>query len=276
MLLLYVEAPFAAFRTFTAGWYRPTATFLTPSAAYGVLLNVAGIESRLPEGKAGHDGKVPATLLKPVKSQWQDGSGLPPAELAVGVPEFRLRRGQVVPDECGSPFPIVQTILQQLHNYPVGASGAGRAESTRGNKYNIQPVRREFLSDLRAVIAVRGNDELADRVRRGLAGEFNAERYGIPFLGDNSFLLDRLEELPNSGPVRWLERITAEAAAGMRPRTCRMTVFIDRADLSRTASALFAPQSDAMADAPPDLAWNSIAPSDDQRAGPEGQATKNA
>ena len=35
MLALYVEAPFAAFRTFTAGWYRPTAAFLTPSAAYG-------------------------------------------------------------------------------------------------------------------------------------------------------------------------------------------------------------------------------------------------
>ena len=30
MLCLYVQAPFAAFRTFTAGWYRPTAAFLTP------------------------------------------------------------------------------------------------------------------------------------------------------------------------------------------------------------------------------------------------------
>ena len=42
MLCLYVQAPFAACRTFTAGWYRPTATFLTPSAAYGLILNVAG------------------------------------------------------------------------------------------------------------------------------------------------------------------------------------------------------------------------------------------
>ena len=32
MLALYIEAPFAVCRTFTAGWYRPTATFLTPSA----------------------------------------------------------------------------------------------------------------------------------------------------------------------------------------------------------------------------------------------------
>ena len=37
-------------RTFTAGWYRPTATFLTPSAAYGLLLNLAGIESGCARG----------------------------------------------------------------------------------------------------------------------------------------------------------------------------------------------------------------------------------
>ena len=36
MITLYVEAPFAACRTFTAGWYRPTATFLTPSAGLRV------------------------------------------------------------------------------------------------------------------------------------------------------------------------------------------------------------------------------------------------
>ena len=47
MLVLYVEAPFAVFRTFSAGWYRPTATFLSPSAAYGLLLNLAGVETLL-------------------------------------------------------------------------------------------------------------------------------------------------------------------------------------------------------------------------------------
>ncbi len=54
MLALYIEAPFAACRTFTAGWYRPSATFLTPSAAYGLLLNLAGIETRLPEQDERH------------------------------------------------------------------------------------------------------------------------------------------------------------------------------------------------------------------------------
>jgi len=251
MLILYVEAPFAVFRTFTAGWYRPTATFLTPSAAYGLILNVAGIESRLREGDAGHDGKTHATLTR---------TGLPPVELAVGVPEFLLRRGRVVACEPDSLFPRVQTVFQQLHNYPVGTSGAERAESTKGNKYNITPVRREYLSDLRAVIAFRGNDDLADRVRRGLGGELNSARYGIPFLGDNAFLPDRMELLDRLGLVRWFERITSDSRTGIRERTARLTLLIDRADLSRTTSALFAPQQHAVVGDPPPLAWTSINP----------------
>ena len=255
MFALYVEAPFAVFRTFTAGWYRPTATFMTPSAAYGLLLNLAGIESRLREGEDGHDGKTPASLTK---------SGLPAVELAIGVPEFSVRLGQIVPCKPKNiVYPRVQSMFQQLHNYPVGSSGKERADSTKGNKYNITPVRREYLSNLRAVIAMRGNDELADCVERGLEGEFSTNRYGVPFLGDNAFLIDRLEllQIPLP-PVRWLERITPETGGGIRERTARLTMVIDRADLSRTTSALFVPQACANSDDPnpSDLAWTTINP----------------
>src|SRR5947209_665819 len=167
MLCLYLQAPFAACRTFTAGWYRPTATFLTPSAAYGVLLNVAGIESRLREEEDGHDGETPASLTRP---------NLPKVRLALGAP--------AAPE--AERYPRVQTVFQQLHNYPVGTSGQERAESTKGNKYNITPVRREFLTGLRAIIALDSNPDLEDRVRRGLRGEFNVRRYGLPFLGANA------------------------------------------------------------------------------------------
>ena len=241
MLLVYLEAPFAAFRTFTAGWYRPTATFLTPSAAYGLLLNAAGIESRLREGDDGHDGKTPASLTRP---------GLPAMELAVGAATFRLRgrdRREAVPD--ADVFPRVQTVYQQLHNYPVGASGAARAESTKGNKYNITPVRREFLTDLRALVAVKTDPDTEDRIRRGLGDRPPGRRYGVPFLGDNAFLLDRLEVLTEPGPVQWYEKVTAAGDGGPRDRTTRLTLVIDRADLSRTTSALFAPAEPS--DGPP-------------------------
>lgn len=251
MLVLYVEAPFAVFRTFTAGWYRPTATFLTPSAAYGLILNVAGIDSRLREGQPGHSGKVPASLIRP---------GLPVVEVAVGLPEYTVRGGRRVPVDAQQVFPRVQTVFQQLHNYPVGTSGAARAESAKGNKYNITPVRREYLSGLRAVVALRADDDLAHRVLRGLAGDFSDRRYGVPFLGDNAFLIDRIEPLNDTGPVRWYERVLADSGLGPRDRTTRLTTLIDRADLSRTESGLYAPQVGAVEGEPPPLAWTKITP----------------
>jgi CRISPR-associated protein Cas5t len=241
MLYFYLEAPFAACRTFTAGWYRPTATFLTPSAAYGLLLNVAGVESRLREGEQGHDGKAPATYVR---------RGLPTCKLALGLP--------------GDSFPRLQSVYQQLHNYPVGTSGVSRAEECHGNKYNITPVRREFLSDLVAVIALDGPDDFQQAIRRGLRGEGTAARYGVPFLGDNSFLLDRLDEMARLGErfaqVRWYERIGAETKTA-RLRATRLTILIDRADLSKTESDLFAPTNPQPADdVIPPAAWVEINP----------------
>jgi CRISPR-associated protein Cas5t len=241
-----MKAPFAACRTFTAGWYRPTATFLTPSAAYGLVLNIAGMESRLREEDEGHDGRTPASLMRP---------GLPAVRLALGAPATAADY---------TTYPHVQTIYQQLHNYPVGTSGQERAESAKGNKYNITPVRREFLSDLRALICLDGNADLEERVRRGLRGEFNSSRYGLPFLGDNAFLLDRVEERIPIPEAHWYERVTEADGSGPRPRTTRLTIWIDRADLSQTLSALYAPSEMATADIP-EAAWTDIQPPSDER-----------
>lgn len=245
MLWLYVQAPFAACRTFTAGWYRPTATFLTPSAAYGLVLNLAGIDSRLREGDDGHDGKTPATLTR---------GGLPRMELALGA-LAKDDEGNDIPFDLA--FPRVQSVYQQLHNYPVGASGRERAAECFGNKYNITPVRREFLTDLRAVVGIKDADaEFVARLHRGLAGEL--PRYGVPFLGDNNFLLDRAELRNEPLPCYWYEPVR-ESASGPQPRTARLTVRIDRADLSRTTSHLYAPGGTAGAEPPPS-AWTPVGP----------------
>jgi CRISPR-associated protein Cas5t len=252
MMCLELEAPFAACRTFTAGWYRPTATFLTPSAVYGLILNVAGIESRLREEDPQHAGKVPASLT---------AYGLPAVRIALGVRA-----------DCHSmddAHPRIQTIYQQLHNYPVGKDAGIDPGLTHGSKNNISPVRREFLSHVRALICINGNDDLENRVRRGLAGELDGQRYGLPFLGDNQFLLDKLHEilcpLTHNYKAYWYERID-ESSYGPRHRTTRLTISIDRADLSRTVSALYAPIPDATAEPPPN-AWTAINPPDSPPSG---------
>jgi CRISPR-associated protein Cas5t len=258
MLVLYVEAPFAVCRTFTAGWYRPTATFLTPSAAYGLLLNLAGIETRLREEDEWHPGSVPTTLTL---------TGLPRARIALGAAAVRRFREEFVEVAEPERFPRVATVYQQLHNYPVGdAKPKGATEKpsvlgmrrAKGNKYNITPVRREVLVGLRAVIAVDGNADLEASIRRGLGGESRAGRYGLPFLGDNAFLPDRIDTLEDPQPAHWYERVVADATT-ILPRTTRLTVWIDRAEMSRTTSALFAPTPTATTEPPPN-AWTSINP----------------
>jgi CRISPR-associated protein Cas5t len=156
MLWLYIEAPFAVCRAFTVGSYRPTASFLTPSAAYGLVLNIASIESRLREEEEGHNGKTPATLT---------AKNLPGMKLALGAPMENLQ-GKAIPFDFA--FPKVQSVYQQLHDYPVGSSGKERADDCKGNKYHIAPVRREFSSDLRAVIGIDADANTLDRIRRGL------------------------------------------------------------------------------------------------------------
>lgn len=244
MIAVYVSAPFAAFRNFTAGWYRPTATFLTPSAAYGLVLNLAGVDSRLREEDDAHPGKVPATLMR---------ADLPNCHIAIGAATFRLhgrQRYEFAPEEV---FPIVQSLYQQLHNYPVGTSGRDRATSTFGNKYNITPVRRELLVGLHAIVAVNGNRELESQIREGLEQGDLSGRYGLPFLGDNAFLIDRCEEIVDPLSAFWYERVTADETH-VRNRNSRMTIRIDRANMSESISDVFAPALNA-ADSIPPSAW---------------------
>ena len=224
MLCLYLQAPFAAFRTFTGGSFRPTASFITPSAAYGLLLNAAGIEMR------DVDENAPMTLIK---------RDLPQVKLALAALEW----------------PGHHSVFQQLHNYPIGSSGKEHAPKTKGSKYNIIPVRRELLSNIKAYLCMNGNPSLESRVLDGLAGK-RPRDYGLPFLGDNNFLIDRLEPVKNPLPAFWLERVE-EAQEGIRDRITRLTITIDRADLSRTVSALFAPCENRTVD-PPSKAWIDI------------------
>ncbi len=223
-MCLYVQAPFAVFRTFTAGSFRLTAGFITPSAAYGLLLNIAGIESRL------DDATQPMTVTR---------EDLPSAKIALGALSF----------------PQVHSLYQQAHNYPVGKdAGAKYAPLTKGSKYNITPVRREFLSDIRAYICLEDNSDLMDRIRDGLMGKYNVGRYGIPFLGDNNFLIDILREETDRQPAYWYEKTAEHDSGNPRPRTTHLTITIDRWNMANTTSALFFPCPEQRRDIP-ENAW---------------------
>ncbi|MBE7380482.1 MAG: type I-MYXAN CRISPR-associated protein Cas5/Cmx5/DevS [Leptolyngbya sp. SIO1E4] len=221
-LWLRIRAPFAAFRGFQAGVYRSTVPVMPPSAALGLVLNLAGIEMR--DSKPGS-----MTLIRG------------------DIPCLRLAIGTI--SETGSE---VCSLYQQLHSYPVGASGKELKKRTHGAKYWIVPVRREFLVDLDIALGVEAEADLLERVRKGLRGELDQPRYGLPFAGDNNFLFDRIDILETPPPTFWYVRMQPDDPP-MRD-SYRLTVGINRADNSKTTSFLYTPLDEAI-DYPPDAAW---------------------
>lgn len=209
---LELQAPFAAFRWLQAGVYRATSPVIPPSAAWGLVLNLAAIETRDLTAEA---------AITPVNSE------APPLQLCIGEVERSTRA----------------SLLQQLHTYPVGPSGKEFAERTFGGKYWIAPARREFLVDFHCVIGVRGPHRLLARVGEGLAGTYNGDRYGLPFAGDNQLLFDRIDLRDGPVPARWYEPVRPDDPP--RKGSCRLTVCIDRSDSSRTSTVLFAPTPEA-------------------------------
>jgi len=212
MMALRLQAKFVAYRQFAAGSFRPTAGFITPSAAYGLLLNLAGIDMRA------DDGKSVATTIRP------------------GLPRLTLALGAVSLPERGSMF-------QQLHNYPIGKNTAPEVvQLCWPRKHNVTPVRRELLIGLDAVIAVKDTPaDLPFNIRQGL--EHGRPGYGLPFCGDNNLLPDRIEEInPAAMPqAQWLTPILGEESDGPRDFATRLTVTIHRLDMTQTRSLLMGP-----------------------------------
>jgi CRISPR-associated protein Cas5t len=219
---LRLRAPFAAWRWLQAGIYRASWPVMPPSAAWGLVLNLAAIDTR-GEAAGVSTGTDPRA---------------PPLRIAVGTP---------------GPSSL-STLYQQLHSYPVSAKQSeDLAAKAHGQKYHIAPVRRGLVVDADVVLGVQTETSgLLDRVVRGLAGELNHERYGLPFAGDNNLLIDTIEVLAEAPPCFWYERLSDPDAP--RRGSTRLTVRIDRADSGRTESPLFAPTPTALA-APPEAAW---------------------
>lgn len=163
------------------------------------------------------------------------------------VPRLRIAIGIVSPAERGS-------LYQQLHSYPVGNSGKELAAKTHGAKYWIVPVRRELLIGFDGIIGVESTEDgVLDRVQRGLRGDLDEPRYGLPFAGDNNFLFDRIDVIDEPPTTtHWYTRIQPNDPP--RKGSCRLTVGINRADNSKTSSFLYAPDEEASS-FPPDTAW---------------------
>lgn len=230
---LRIRAPFAAFRGFQAGVYRATAPVMPPSTAFGLVLNLAGIEMR---DRANRQ----TTSIR---------ADLPCLELALGT----------IPNTESE----ICTLYQQLHSYPVGASGKELAARTHGAKYWIVPVRRELIVGLDMILGVQAGEDLFKRLKQGLRGELDTPRYGFPFAGDNNFLIDRIDILNEPPLCHWYVQMQPHEPP--MKGSYRLTVGIDRVDNSKTTSYLYAPVEEPTTE-PPLQAWTWTPKMPDTRA----------
>lgn len=223
-MYLLLNAPFAAFRSFQSGSYRSTTPIPSPSTVYGLLLNLAGIEQRTAMDK-------PITLIKQAKE-------LPKVEIAIAS----IKQSATA------------VLSQQLHSYPVGSSGKELAKKTFGAKYWISPVRRQVLIDLELIIGIKAENDFCDRIKQGLNGELECNRYGLPFAGDNNFLFEDIQILKTPPMARWYFPIKDDSPPSRGK--CRLTTWIDRADNTKTKTEIFAPTDFVLE--PPESAWISL------------------
>lgn len=228
---LHIKAPFAAYRYFQAGNYRATMPTMPHSAAYGLILNLAGIEMRTALDKV-------TTSIKNVSNNFsfETEDFIPSLEIAIGDIE-NTSRGSV---------------YQQLHDYPPTAKEAQLLRA-KGTKPRILPTRREFLIGLNTMIGVRTNlTGFVKKIFMGLSGEIE-NRYGLPFAGDNNYLFDFIEIYEKAiYPATWYYPVSPDEIP--ETETVRLTVGIDRLDNSNTTAPLFAVTKEKSVHPPPN-AW---------------------
>lgn len=228
---IHVKAPFAAFRYFQAGNYRVTMPTMPHSAAYGLILNLAGIEMRTAKNEK-------TTLIKNAVKDYSFKN-------EHTVPSFKIAIGDLENTSRGS-------VYQQLHDYPPAAKEIQLLRA-KGTKPRILPTRREFLIGLNTVIGIKTEiPEFKQIIQDGLNGG-TENRYGLPFAGDNNFLFDSIEVLDNPNiPAIWYYPVSADEIP--ETETVRLTVGINRLDNSETKAPLFAVTKEKSFE-PPSDAW---------------------
>ena len=172
MLFVYFKAPFGAFKPFQSVELHATADFLTHSAAYGLLLGLAGVDCH---------------------ADYQRKKDFPDAQIAIGQ-KHRPLRGRV---------------LQQLHKMHKGTITAEELERAKGNKTKIDVFRREHLCDLEGFIGLR-DEKLEARVRKGINEPSTLSYWGLPFMGDNNFFLERIEVCDKPEACQWFYPFTGK------------------------------------------------------------------
>ena len=207
MRFIYFKAPFAAFRPFKSFELCPTADFITHSAAYGLLLGLAGIER-------------------------EDKESFADARIVIGR-KHPAKKGR---------------IFQQL------IDGKRELAHDEGGDFNLRPFWREVLYDLEGYVGL-DHPALEEFVDKGIRHPSTLSYWGLPFMGDNNFLLERAEIHETPTPCRWFDVYKGEKLS-RRERLHYLSVWTDYNTGADSRGLLFFLTEEK--ESPPETAWISL------------------
>lgn len=233
-VIIELKAPFFSYREFNTGGYQYTLPVIPHSSAYGLALNLAGIEmkSDVPKKYSGSYVFYPAI-------------NTPKLEVAVGL------------ISCGG----FGALTHQYHRFVVTyrstkenprPSPKGNTNTTLvakeygGRKFDIGIIQREYLSDFHGVIAVRGNQNLVEKIIEGT----NICYGGIPYSGQRNLFFSEINCV-NNVSAYWFS-----AKKQNITKAVNLTSSIDRADTTKTKRKIWYIM-DEMLITPPDSSWES-------------------
>lgn len=207
MRFIHFKAPFGAFRPFKNVELATTAEFITHSAAYGLLLGLAGVDRQRKKEFIG-------------------------TRIAIGCKRL----------------PRAGRFFQQLIQ-------GRRVLTGDGGQLNLRPFWREVLFDLEGYIGF-DNSPLEELVVKGINEPSLLDYWGLPFMGDNNFFLERVEVCKKPESCRWFYPFNGERLQ-RGERLHFLSIWTDYETNMRSRGLLFALTPNQ--EYPPSDAWIPIA-----------------
>lgn len=184
-----------------AGGIQATWPIPTPAEAYGLLLNLCGIDSN-------------------------DHTCLPALPTRRDAPSFWTAIGSISTAGRGK-------ILTHQHIHRVGKQNI----DPRGLKTSIEPAHREVLVGTQFVVGMRADKSLTDRIIPCLRGDIPA--YNFLTAGTSDSLIDRVEVLDSPPEANWYAALDPKSPP--RAGSHRFPVWIDRRNEGKGRSTILAP-----------------------------------
>jgi CRISPR-associated protein Cas5t len=205
---LRIQAPFAAFRKFQKTIYHSSEHIITPTSAYGLILNILGIDNRfnieLP--------KLTITI----------------GEIQIPLVNSLYQHVYIKPSNGGNKDKATGINIRQEKIKTL-------KQMSYGHNNWCNPKTKEILTNIDYIIGIKTDDIILNKLNYNIKN--SGERYGLPFLGDNNCLIDSIEIMNKPINAYWFIHYIENDV--INSDNYYLSVKIDRKDNLKTKSLLY-------------------------------------